>query len=367
MEVLASVFYGNTVRTWVAALAVSAAVLTGALVLRSLLIRRLATRARETKTDLDDLAVQVLQRTRPAFFLALSLSIGSQILDLPRVPARVISTLIAIVTLLQIGFWGDRLASYLIERYARTRGERDSADAPVVGALGFLARLVFWTLIAFLALDNLGVEITALVTGLGIGGIAVALAAQHILGDLFASFAIVFDRPFTPGDFIVVGDYTGTIERIGLKTTRIRSLSGEQIILTNSDLIASRVRNFERMAERRVAFTIGVAYGTPVEKLEAIPTIIREVISAQNHVRFDRAHFTAYGDFALRFEIVFYVIDPSFTVYMDLLHAVNLEIFRKFHEEGIEFAHLPQTIYREDRISGAKGARTSGPPTGGPD
>jgi len=183
------------------------------------------------------------------------------------------------------------------------------------------------------------------VASLGIGGIAVALAVQNILGDLFASFSIVLDKPFVIGDFIIVGDLMGTVERIGLKTTRLRSLSGEQIIFSNSDLLGSRVRNYKRMYERRISFSLGVAYETSAEQLERIPRMIEEIVSSQPKVRFDRSHFKSFGDFALVFETVYYILTPDYTAYMDAQQAINIAIARKFAEEGIRFAYPTQTIY----------------------
>jgi len=194
-------------------------------------------------------------------------------------------------------------------------------------------------------LDNLGVDITALVAGLGIGGIAVALAAQNVLGDLFASLSIVLDKPFVVGDFLNVDDFLGSVEHVGLKTTRLRSLSGEQLVFSNNDLLNSRIRNYGRMFERRVVFSLGVTYETPPEKLRGIPTIIREAVEAKDKVRFDRAHFQKYGDFALVFEVVYYVLSSDYTLCMDIQQSVNLRIYERFAEEGIEFAYPTQKLY----------------------
>jgi len=204
-----------------------------------------------------------------------------------------------------------------------------------------------------LALDNLGVNITALVAGMGIGGIAVALAAQNILGDLFASISIVLDKPFVINDFIIVGDYMGSVEHIGVKTTRIRSLSGEQIVFSNTDLLNSRVRNFKRMVERRVVFSFGVVYGTPAEKLEAIPGIVRGIIEAIDGTRFDRAHFAKYGDSSLDFEVVYFVVTGDYNVYMDIQQAINLAIYRSFEDEGLGFAFPTQTIFLGNELKAA--------------
>jgi small-conductance mechanosensitive channel len=277
--------------------------------------------------------------------IVLALVAGAYALTLPPKADRLLAVALTLVVLLQAGVWGNGLIGYLLARAVRQRLEHDAAAATTMAAFGFLGRLALWTLLVFFALSNLGVNITALVAGLGVGGIAVALAVQNILGDLFASFSIVLDKPFVIGDFIVVGEHLGTVEHIGLKTTRLRSLSGEQIVFSNNDLLSSRVRNFKRMHERRVLFTIGVTYQTPVEKIEAIPAMLREIVEAQALARFDRAHFKAYGDFALIFEIVYFVLDPSFNVYMNIQQAVNLAIYRRFAAEGIEFAYPTQTVY----------------------
>ncbi|MGE3526922.1 MAG: mechanosensitive ion channel family protein, partial [Gemmatimonadales bacterium] len=189
--------------------------------------------------------------------------------------------------------------------------------------------------------------------GLGVGGVAVALALQKILGDLFASLAIVLDKPFVLGDFIIVDDYLGSIENIGLKTTRVRSLSGEQLVFSNSDLLGSRIRNYGRMFERRVVFSIGVIYQTTKEQLQAIPGIIRTAIEAQDKTRFDRSHFQKYGDFSLDFETVYYVKSPDYNIYMDIQQAINLQIFEEFGKRGIEFAYPTQTLFVSREGTGA--------------
>ncbi len=211
--------------------------------------------------------------------------------------------------------------------------------------LGFVLRLGVWTIVLLLLLGNLGVQITPLLAGLGVGGIAVALAAQNVLGDLFASLSIVLDKPFAVGDFLIIGDFLGTVEQVGIKTTRLRSLSGEQLVFSNNDLLNSRIRNYGRMYERRVLFSIGVTYQTPSEKLRRIPRIVREAVEAQDRVRFDRSHFKEYGDFALVFETVYYVLAADYNIYMDIQQAINLRIYEQFEAEGIEFAYPTQTVY----------------------
>ncbi len=223
--------------------------------------------------------------------------------------------------------------------------KEDPSSVTAYGLLSFFGRIVVWVVFFLLALMAIGQEITPLIAGLGIGGIAVAFALQNILSDVFNSVAIVLDKPFVVGDFIIVGDTMGAVENVGIKTTRIRSLGGELISVSNSDLLSSRIRNYARMEERRVAFKIGVTYQTSSGKLRIIPGIIRQAIEAQENARFDRAHFQAFGDFSLAFEAVYYVLTNDYNVYMDIQQQVYLTIFDRFEKEGIEFAYPTQTLY----------------------
>jgi small-conductance mechanosensitive channel len=322
-------------------------------IFRRVLSRRITAFAARTETELDDLIVDLLQRTRSFFFLALALYAGSYFLSLPPSTKSLLNSVVIVAFLIQAAIWGNGIISFGVKRYVRERVAEDAASVTTITALGFISRLLLWSVILLLALDNLGVDITALVAGLGIGGIAVALAVQNILGDLFASLSIVLDKPFVIGDFIIVGDFLGSVEHIGLKTTRIRSLSGEQLVFTNSDLLQSRIRNYKRMARRRIVFSFGVIYQTSYETLAAIPVMVREIIEAQQQTRFDRAHFKAYGNSSLDFEVVYYVENPDFNVYMDIQQAINLAIFRRFQEENIEFAYPTQTLYIEKSTSSA--------------
>lgn len=226
----------------------------------------------------------------------------------------------------------------------------------MLGALGLLAQAVLWAVIVLVALDNVGVQVTAVIAGLGIGGIAVALAAQSVLADLFASFAIVLDKPFLVGDFIVVGDKMGTVEQVGLKTTRVRALSGEQLIFSNTDILQSRVHNYRRMEERRIQFVIDVTYHTELEQLRTIPSLLREAVELQEPVRFDRAHLARYVPSAVQFEVVYFVLDDDYNRYMDIQEQINFEIFRRFGDRGIEFAHPTRTVYVREPAAASNGA-----------
>jgi small-conductance mechanosensitive channel len=345
MEFLNITFYGNTLARWVTAILVLALLWLVLKVAGRLAARRLESIARRTATTVDDLLVDLVRRSGFFLLVFVWLRLTTLIVDLPEELDRVLATLASAALLLQVVLWGNGLIAFLVNRYKERALERDPAEATVISALGLVGKLVFWSLILLLALHNFGVEITTLVAGLGVSGIAVALAVQNILGDLFASLSIVFDKPFVLGDFVIVDTYMGTVEKIGLKTTRLRSLSGEQLIFSNADLLGSRIRNYKRMFERRIVFTFGVIYQTPVEKLEKIPGMVRAIIEGAENTRFDRAHFKEYGDSSLNFEVVYYVLVPDYNTYMDRQQAINLAIFRQFAAEGIEFAYPTRTLY----------------------
>jgi small-conductance mechanosensitive channel len=336
----------NTWQEWIVALGIAAVTIAVLLILEKVAVKRLHTRGKKTRTPALRLVAEILGATKIVLLIPVALYLGSQALALPPKFERLIANVTIVALLIQAAVWGNRLIELWIKRkFQKKKEEEDAASATTLAVLGFIGRLVLWSLVALLALDNLGFNITTLVAGLGIGGIAVALAAQNILGDLFASLSIVLDKPFLIGDFIIVDDKMGTVEYIGLKTTRIRSLGGEQIIFSNTDLLNSRIRNYKRMIERRIDFSLGVTYQTPAEKLAQIPAIIRETVEQQEKTRFDRAHFKEYGDFALLFEVVYYVLDPDYNRYMDIQQAINLAIFHRFQKEGIEFAYPTQSLY----------------------
>jgi len=236
------------------------------------------------------------------------------------------------------------VARFGIRTYIETAEKGSDRERALQGFMT-LIRVVVWGLATVVLLDNLGFRINTVIAGLGIGGIAVALAAQNILGDLFAYFTIMFDRPFEIGDFLIVGDYMGVVNHLGVKTTRIGSLGGEQIIMSNKDLTDSRVRNYKRMEKRRVLFRLGVTYQTPYEKLKEIPGIIRGIIEGIEETTFDRAHFSSYGDFSLVFEVVYYVMDRDYTKYMNIQEQINFRIHEEFEKRKIEFAYPTQTLY----------------------
>jgi small-conductance mechanosensitive channel len=301
--------------------------------------------ARRTASELGDHVARVIARTQLWLLFPLALYAGASALELPAKLERLIDFLVLVGLLLQVVLWVNNFIGYWMERQVEKRRGVDGEGVTALTLLGFTARVVVWALMLLLILDQLGFDITALVAGLGIGGVAIALAVQNILGDLFASLSIVLDKPFVVGDFIIVDDFVGTVEYIGLKTTRVRSLSGEMIVFANNDLLKSRIRNFKRMYERRVVFTVAVTYDTPLDKLEGIPAFLRAAVERRKQIRFDRAHFKEFADSALVFEVVYYVLTPDYNLYMDTQQAINLEICRHFREQHIEFAYPTRTIH----------------------
>lgn len=345
MEAFDLTFYHNDIRSWLLALVLAAVVAGGLALIKAVALRQVTRLAARSDTHVDDVAVATLAATRSWFQVVVALWAGSLLLVLPERASSIVGTLVVLTVVVQVGLWGATAIRRWIEGYSDTRIEEDPASVTTMRAVAFLGRLALWTVVFLMILQNLGIQITALIAGLGVGGIAVALAVQNILGDLFASLSIVLDKPFVVGDFIIVGDLLGTVERVGLKTTRVRSLSGEQLVFSNSDLLASRIRNFKRMFERRVVFSFGVVYQTPYEVLKAIPPMVREIVESQEDTRFDRAHFKEYGDSSLVFEVVYFVLVPDFNVYMDRQQEINLEIYRRFEERRISFAYPTRTLH----------------------
>lgn len=345
MKLLYEAWRANGLYDWMIAGSIALGVILALGLLKYGVTRAVTALARRTATLIDDILAQVIGTTKVWLLLPVALYAGASALTLPAKLERLLDLVAVVALMLQVALWVNCFIRGWLELKIAARRGADGEAVTVLTLLGFAARALVWALTLLLVLDHLGFDITALVAGLGIGGVAVALAVQNILGDLFASLSIVLDKPFVVGDFIVVGDLRGAVEHIGLKTTRVRSLDGELIVFSNADLLKSRIRNFRRMQERRVAFSVGVTYQTPLAKLERIPSILRDAVERRDKTRFDRAHFTAYGDFALQYEIVYYVLSPDFNVYMDIQQAINLEIGRRFAEEGIEFAYPTQTVF----------------------
>lgn len=361
-------WWGNTPGRWLVALGVLAATLALLRVAARLVVGRLTALSRRTETRLDDLASLLLDRTGAPFLFVVAVWAAAWFVTLPARVDGGIRVVAVLALLAQAAVWGSAVIEFTLDHYRRRQLADDAEAVTTMTAFGFLGKLALWSTVLLLALDNMGFEIKTLLAGLGVGGIAVALALQTILGDLFASLSIVLDKPFVIGDFLTVGDHMGTVEQIGIKTTRIRSLSGEQLVFSNADLLGSRIRNYGRMRERRVVFTVGVTYGTPPDAAERIPDMIRESLSRHEEVRVDRSHLKELGDSALVYETVYYVSDPAFNVYMDIQQEVNLDLVRRFAEEEIDFAYPTRTVHVQrpgERAGRGGGAEEDAPDAGG--
>ena len=338
------VIYHNPLEAWLLAVGIAVIFFLIVVVAKRVVHKKLSAFAANTVTIWDDLLAELIGRLNILFVLIIAVYIGSFRVSVPESVRAILEHVTGIAVLIQVAILCTHSVGFWVDRYRKQKLASNAGAVTTLTSVGFVLRMLIWIILFLIALDNLGINITTLIAGLGISGIAVALAIQNILGDLFASFSIVLDKPFVIGDFIIIDDCMGTVEHVGLKTTRIRSLSGEQLIFANADMLKSRIRNYKRMNERRVVFSIGVVYQTPYEKIRQIPEMIRKAVESNSPTRFDRAHFKEYGDFALKFEVVYWIQNPDYTVYMDIQQAINLDLYKQFAEAGIEFAYPTQTL-----------------------
>jgi small-conductance mechanosensitive channel len=350
MQLLEQSFLNNTLAKWLLALTIAVLGTLALYLFSKILARSLRALSKRMPGDLAEIMADAVDRTKLVILAIVSIYAGSRFLVLPATLVSLLRYLAIILGGIQVGIWASFFTAKLLT-YSITRKGEEAELVSAAGVVTLLAKVVVWSAVLLLILDNLGFTITTLVAGLGVGGIAIAMAAQNILSDLFASLSILLDKPFKVGEFVIVGDLLGVVEHIGLKTTRIRSLSGEELVFSNSDLLSSRIRNYKTLQERRIVFTIGVEYSTPYDKVKRISQMIREIIESIELTRFDRSHFASYGDFSLNFETVYYVLQPDYAKYMDIQQEINLRIFQKFEEEGIVFAFPTRTIHLKQETS----------------
>lgn len=308
-------------------------------IIRRLIIKRFERLAARTSNNIDDIILDVARKTKFWFLFVIGAGVGLTMVTLSPKATLVVQIVFSALTALQIGLWATTLLEGIVNRWL-AHESRAGVSRNTMGAVRLLGRTVIWSVLLLVVLDNAGVNITTLVAGLGIGGIAVALATQNILGDLFSSLSIVLDKPFEVGDAIVVDEYSGSVEHIGLKTTRVRATSGEQLIFSNSNLLSSRIRNYRRMSERRIEFSIAVAYDTDADKLPKIVDLLKELISGQE-VRFERAHFTGFGEVGMTFQAVYHMLTPDYNKFMDTQQAIHLGIVNGLEALGVELASKP--------------------------
>jgi len=331
------VLSANSIADWLTAGAVAFVTWSALLLLRRVAGARLGRPGAASRPFAVRLLAELLSSTRRYFLAGFAISVAQEGLELPPVLRASIERAVLLLSLLQVGIWASRAVRFYLADGESDRG----ADRALTGSLGiidFVGKILIWSLLVLLALDNLGVNITALLAGLGVGGIAVALALQNILGDLFASLSIALDKPFVVGDVLTIDALTGKVERVGIKTTRLRADSGEQVVLSNADILKSRVRNYARAAEARTLTTIRVAYDTPAETLREIPALVEAIVRAQPMARFERCHLKSLEEWAVHFELAYFRIAPAEHPPLDLQHGVNLAIVESFQRRGIRFA-----------------------------
>jgi small-conductance mechanosensitive channel len=364
LEFLDNVIFGNPLRAWTASLAIFLGLALLYALVKKALLSRIVALSEKTQTGLDDSFAAAINATKSWLLLFIAIQFAVRPLSLSSQADAWLTRLAIGAALVQVGFWASAWVQVLLRSWQVRRWGDDPEASMTVRFVGWAISVAVWAIVAMLVLENLGVDISALVAGLGIGGIAVALAVQSVLGDLLASLSILLDKPFVIGDYLSVDDLGGTVESIGLNSTRLTSLTGEQLVFSNKDLLQSRIRNYGRMEERRVLFKIGVVYGTPPELVEKIPEMLRSAIQSHELTRFSRSHFKEFGDSALIFETVYFMTVPDYGTYMDVQQAVNIEMLRRFAAEGIEFAYPTQHLYVESletvHSAGPSAERASG-------
>mgnify|MGYP006166978879 FL=1 len=343
-ELFKSIWESNSALDWSA----SGLVFLSTIIVLRLIIyagtSRIALTVNDTASQIDNILVRCLATVKSIAIGCLAFYLASLTLALPPVFDETLQNFLVLVFLIQGAFWSNAILDYILIDWAGEKFANDPSVATALGSVGFLLRLAVWVIFLMLALGNMGLDVGPLIASLGIGGIAFALALQNVLGDLLGSFSIVFDKPFVVGDYIETEGFEGRVQNVGLKTTRLEALSGETLVLSNSDLLSSRIRNFEKRAKRRASFLLSVTYSTPLDKLEQIPSIVKEIIEGQKQTQYERSFLKKLGDRGIDFEVVYSMRGPNLADFGTVNHNINMEILRKFDIEGIEFAYHTQTI-----------------------
>ena len=335
-------FLNNTVYDYVIFLSILIGLLVVFKILQDIVLQKLTVLSQKTKTDIDNTLVEIVKGVRPGFYVFLSFFLSIKHLEISNLMTGIINWILIIWVTYIVIIAAQRLIDYA---FYKKIGDESGNTAQALRTLNTIARSVLWIIGILFILSNMGINITSVMAGLGIGGIAIALALQNILSDLFSSFAIYFDKPFEVGDFIVVGDKIGVVEKIGIKTTRIKALQGEEIVISNQELTTSQIQNFKKLKERRVTFTFGLTYDTSVEKIQKAKTITGAIFEEIKEARFDRCHFYRFEDSSLFFETVYYVNSGDYNMYMDIQEKINLDIKESFEKEDISMAFPTRTIH----------------------
>jgi len=347
----ANTYWGNTAETWFIVLGIISGGILIVYLTRVLLVRRLAMLAAKTNSTLDDFIVSTLRRSVIPFLYVFIVFTGLSSLHKTVKQASLVQNAMMIVVAFFVLRVATQAMQFIVHTFLR-RQEDGEMKQKQAGGLVIIVKALIWIIGAVFVINNLGYNVSTIIAGLGIGGIAIALAAQTILGDLFSYFVILFDRPFETGDFIIVDDKMGIVEYIGIKTTRLRTLGGEQLVCSNKDLTDSRVHNFKRMEKRRVVFTLRITYQTKADTLKSIPQIVKNIITQQSEVSYDRGNFSGFGDSSLDFEFVYYVLSADYNLFMDRQQAIYFDIFKTFEKSNIRFAYPTSTVFLNRDLAG---------------
>ncbi len=334
-------YLGNALWEYVAFLSILLSLAFFVFLVKHFLFRRLSSRIKEK--EIFNLFLDIVDKIRSPYYVFVSFYIALGVIEIPELLSRLFWIILVLWTVYRVVIVGYQFIDFFLDGYLKKQAE--SGNTAMIRAAGNIAKGILWLFAGLVVLSFLGVNVTGIVAGMGLGGVAVAFALQGILSDLFSSFSIYFDKPFVEGDFINVGDKWGTVEKIGIKSTRIRSIGGEEIVISNRDLTTAQVHNYRNMNRRRAEFAIGVVYETPIKKMEKIPQIIREIVEKEEIATFDRIHFRNFGDFSLDYILVYYIETRDYTIFLDTNQRVLLNIKRAFEKEGIEFAYPTKTIH----------------------
>jgi small-conductance mechanosensitive channel len=337
-------FFGNTGEDYIAALTIFLGLFLAFFIFQKLIIARIRRAVDRTENDVDDFFLKLVEHIKPPFYLFVALFIAIQRLKLDPFVEKMAFAIFIIIVVIQTILTVQKVIDYVVNKKIKASVKEKDAQT-MVRLIGQVAKIVLWVLGGLLILANLGVNINSLIAGLGIGGIAIALAFQSVLGDIFASFSIFIDKPFKVGDFIKTKKDSGTVQKIGIKTSRIKSLAGSELVIPNKELTDARINNFKQMKERRIASTIGVTYDTDIEKVKKIPEMIETILKKDENIRPSRIHFKKFGASSLDFEIVYFIKTSNFKTYMDSRQRFNLGLMEKFKQEKIEFAYPTQTVF----------------------
>lgn len=345
-KILSYNLFGNSITDYLVALGIFILAIIVLKIFKKIIIFKIKRIADHTSTELDDLLIKVVDSISWTFYIFLSLYLAFQFIQLPEIIGKIFFFIILVLIVYYFVKSVQKFIDYGFAKIVQKRKKEDEKfDASVLGVLSKIFKGILWIGALIIVLQNLGYNISALIAGLGIGGIAIALALQNILSDIFASFSIYFDKPFQVGDFIIIGEDLGTVKKIGIKSTRIQTLQGEELVMSNKELTESRIHNYKKLEKRRIVFNFGVLYETPMQKIKKIPVFIKEIIEKVKLIELDRVHFKEFGDFSLNFEVVYYLNSSDYTKYMDIQQEINFAIKERFEEERIEFAYPTQTIF----------------------